>query len=362
MTDRASPAIPAIIILTVVVGLWSAGHASAQPGVATSISPKIADQLTGLTWSGHGLIVSYGEKTGGLLNLSLDGRTVAPFAPSFSTYNESYIALSNGLAGFPQGHLFVSSNRTIYELDPSGSSYKVFSTPPGASRIGYLAFDTLGAWGYQLLALDDNGLLWTIASNGTAHVVTDFGAKMKPESIAVAPQSFGRFAGYLFIGLEYAFKVVAVPPNDPQHPIEVVETPNEGPERILLVPPSSDLYVAMFNGSVLKVSAATLAPYVGTLLLITEGDSQPVGSMTSLSVVGDNVNGTRFLQLEGRPHFEGADFVAASLGETWTTSARSQGSGTGTSGQAGLPSTWLFGVAAVTVVVVVVAWIIIRRR
>ncbi len=276
------------------------------------MSPLVADQLTGLAWSGHGFIASNGETKGGLLNVSLDGRTVTPFAPSFGTVDEAYIALSDGRAGFPPGQLFVSSNRTIYEFNPEGTEYTAFSSPPGASRIGYLAFDMLGAWGYQLLATDDNGLVWTIASNGTARVVTQFAPDQKPESVAVAPASFGRFAGCLFVGLEYASRVVALPPNDPRHPVNVTQVPNEEPERILLVPPASDLYVAMFNGSILRVGAQSLAPYVGTLLMITEGDSKPVGSMTSLAVVGDNVTETRFFQLEGHPHFEGADFVHAS--------------------------------------------------
>ncbi len=339
------------------------GLASSQ---TSSSPPKVVDQLTGLAWDGHDFRASYGETSGGLLNVSLDGTTVSHFAPSFTGIDEVYIAVSHGDGGFRAGDLFVSSNRTIYEISPSGSNVSVFSSPPGASRIGYLAFDTLGAWGHRLLAADDNGLLWSIGPNGTGRVITDFGKGVKPEGIAVAPPSFGRFSGYLFICLEYASKVVAVPPNDSGPIVNVTQFPGEEPERVMLVPPSSDLYVAKFaSGTIFRMSASDLASYVGTLLVITEGDVKPVGSMTSLKVVDGNITTTRFYQQEDNPHFEGADFVPTSAAHGSTATQGTGASATSSTTQEGQSfngSTVEFAaVVAVVAVVVVAIGIMVRR-
>src|SRR5437879_2487405 len=127
--------------------------------------------LTGMTWDGKEFIASYGISNVPLINVSLDGQKVTPFAPKFVGKDECYAAVSQGKAGFPAGYLYVNFDPSIYQIDPTGSSVTVFSTPPGSSRIAYVAFDTVGTWGYALFALDDNGLLWSIKSDGTAKVL-----------------------------------------------------------------------------------------------------------------------------------------------------------------------------------------------
>src|SRR5438105_2425826 len=122
------------------------------PGQAATNAFFVTKALVGLAWNGTDFIASYGENASSLLKVSLDGKTVTPFAPSFAGKNETYIAVSEGNAGFPKDMLYVSSLRSIYEVSPSGDTYRVFSTPPGVSRIGYLAFDRVGTWGHALLA------------------------------------------------------------------------------------------------------------------------------------------------------------------------------------------------------------------
>ena len=308
------------LVLLAILGVSSA---SAQ----TTSSPVVKSQLTGLTWNGSSFIASYGEFTSYLLNVSLDGKTITPFAPSFSGQNETYIALSDGTGGFPKGQLFVSSLHSIYEMSPNGSSFHVFSTPPGVQRIGYLAFDRVGTWGHVLFAVDDNGLLWSIASNGTAKTIENFGAGQKPEGIVVAPQTYGGFGGYLFVSLEYGKALVAMAPNDLSKVIPVLKFPTEAPERILLIPPASDLYVAKFvAGTILRVPAANLTTYAGSLLVITEGDVEANGSMTVLQAAGSNLTQTRIFAETDHPHFEAADFVPQALSSSTTLSTSAPGS------------------------------------
>jgi hypothetical protein len=291
-----------------VLGILLVSNASAQ----TSTSPIfVKKELTGLAWTGGEFIASYGENVSYLLNVSIDGKTITPFAPSFSGLNETYIAFSDAGAGFPKGLLYVSSEQHIYEISPSGDAFRIFSSPPGASRIGYLAFDRVGTWGHDLLAVDDNGLLWSVAANGTAKVIENFGAGQKPEGIAVAPLTFGGLGGYLVICLEHGTtRVVAIPPNDTGKIITLAQFPGEEPERVLSIPPNSDLFAAKWtDGTIVRVPAANLSKQAGSLLVITEGDVSATGSITVLNAVGQNVTQARIFEETDHPHFEGADFV-----------------------------------------------------
>jgi len=326
--------------------------------------------LTGMTWDGKEFIASYGISNVPLINVSLDGQKVTPFAPKFVGKDECYAAVSQGKAGFPAGYLYVNFDPSIYQIDPTGSAVTVFSTPPGSNRIAYVAFDTVGSWGYVLFALDDNGLLWSIKSDGTAKVLGNLSIfanaqsnrnGLKPEGIAVAPQSFGALGGYLFVTLEGAGRILAIPPNDTKV-IPLAFMANEEPERILQIPAASDLYVAEFDtGARVRVPAANFTNFVGSLLVITEGENEPFGSFTVLQPAGSNITMTRIGNVTGRPHYEGASFVPASASAgTQTTSLIETPIATPIAGAVSTPV--LVGGAVLIVAVVVLAVFLISRR
>jgi hypothetical protein len=313
----------AVVLVGMFVLSGMTARADSSPGAT---GPVIAKQLIGLTWDGKEFITSYNETKTHLLNVSLNGQRVVPFAPNFSATKEVYLAASQGDAGFPKGYLYAGAGLSIFEFTPTGDSWRVFSSPPGASRISYVAFDTVGTWGYALFALDDNGLLWSITADGAAKVLEDFsnfgqGQRLKPEGIAVAPQSFGSFGGQLIITLQAATRVLAIPPNDTSKVVTIAQLPGEEPERVLVIPPESDLYVAAWvNGTAYRVPAADLSRYVGSLIVITEGEIEPFSSFTVLQATGDNVTKTRIGTVSGSPHLEGATFVPSSLAGGATTS------------------------------------------
>src|SRR5207247_9513527 len=112
---------------------------------------------------------------------------------------EVYVAVSPGQAGFPAGELFLCSGDSIYELDSSGASAKLVSTPAKGTTINFLAFDNDGSWGFLLYALGAVGQLWAIYSSGRASLVTKLGDGLTPEGVAVAAPAFGRFAGDIFV-------------------------------------------------------------------------------------------------------------------------------------------------------------------
>ena len=306
----------AVVLAAMFVLSGMTARADSSPAAS---GPVIAKQLIGLTWDGKEFIASCNETDTHLLNVSLDGQTVVPFAPNFSATKEVYLAVSQGNAGFPKGYLYASAGLSVFEFTPTGSSWRVFSSPPGASRISYVAFDTVGTWGYSLFALDDDGLLWSIRADGAAKVLENFsnfgqGQHLKPEGIAVAPRSFGSFGGQLIITLQAADRVLAIPPNDTGRVVTIAQLPGEEPERVLVIPPGSDLYVASWvSGKTYRVPAADLSGYVGSLMMITEGELEPFSSFTVLQATGDNVTMTRLAAVPGSPHLEGAAFVPSSL-------------------------------------------------
>ncbi len=282
-----------------------------------------------VTWTGSAFIASSRDSVTRLLKIGTDG-IVQSFATAFSGQGEVYVAVSNGKAGFPEGQLFLCTGDSIYQLDPAGNSPRLFSTPAKGKTINYLAFDTDGAWGFLLYALNASGQLWAIGSTGQASLVVNLGVNLVAEGIAVAPPTFGGLAGDMVISMEGSHKVVAIPKNSPSTLFTLATFPGEAPERVLFIPSSSDLFVAKYDqGAVVRIAASNFASYAGSLLVITEGEAGQTGSLSVLKAVGMNVTVSTLFQDPTSPHFEGAAFVPSRL--------TMGGSSTRTTGVASLP-------------------------
>ncbi len=275
----------------------------------------------GVVWTSGGFIASHqddGETK--LVRISLDGKTVEPFAPSFKGEGEVYIALSHGKAGFPEGYLYVSSGNSIYEIDPSGSRVRFFAKPFEAMGLGYIAFDTVGTWEYLLYAVNFNGLLWSVDAAGNVKQVVNLGNDLLPESITVAPEDFGDFGGDLVISLEMGRKVIALSKKDPGKATVLIEFKGESPERVLPIPSGSNLYLAKYEANtIVKISADQFTPHVGGLVVITEGEAGEPGSITVLKAKGNTITITKIYEDPKSPHFEGAVFLPVTSAQTVTT-------------------------------------------
>ncbi len=312
-----------------------------------------------VTWAGSAFIASSRDGATRLVKVGTDG-AVQPFAASFSGQGEVYVAISGGKAGFPDGQLFLCSGDSIYEMDQAGGSATSFSTPSKGTTINYIAFDTTGAWGFLLYALDASGQLWAIDSTGRATLVTSLGSNLTPEGIAIAPSTFGSFSGDMIVSLESSHGVVALSKGSPGTVTTLVNFSGEAPERVLLIPDGSDLFVAKYDqGVIVRIAARAFANYAGSLLVITEGEAGQTGSLSVLKAVGSNVTVTPLFQDSTSPHFEGAAFVPAELIPTVnsTTSGVTTSSSQTVSTYTALA---LFAIAGG--IIVVFALIVIRRR
>ncbi|MDP7657838.1 MAG: hypothetical protein QF812_01340 [Nitrososphaerales archaeon] len=273
----------------------------------------------GLAWINGSFIVSSTNGDTHLLKISRDGQTIEPFAPIFSGEGEVYIAISPGKAGFPEGYLYVSSGNSIYEIDPSGNEVRLFSKPYEEMGLGHIAFDTVGTWGNLLYAVNYNGLLWSIDSDGNANLVVDLGNDLLPESIDFAPLDFGDFGGDMLIALEMGRKVIAMSDEDPGQATILIEFDDESPERVLVIPAESDLYIAKKDENlVVKIASGYFSSHQGGLVVITEGEYGEHGSITILEADGKVIVITKIAENLENPHFEGAVFVNPTVFETVT--------------------------------------------
>ncbi|MDA4128907.1 MAG: hypothetical protein OK422_05595 [Thaumarchaeota archaeon] len=304
------------------------------PSVASSLAPTptrfhVSSHVVGLVWTGHEFIASYRDGTTKLLRASGNGSTIEPFAPAFTGQGEVYIALSAGEAGFPSGYLYMSSGGSVYQADPQGKTVKSFSNV-SKSTLEFIAFDETGAWGHDLLALSASGEVWTIDSRGLPNLVTSLGDNLVPEGITVAPSTFGSYGGNLIVSLEARHSVIAISHDNPLANRTLATIPGEAPERVLVIPAGEALYVAKYDdGSVVGFGAGNFSSVVGSILMITEGESGQTGSLTVLTAAGNNVTASRIFEDHTSPHFEGAAFASSF---SVTTSASSSVAGGGLSG------------------------------
>jgi len=283
-----------------------------QPSLiyAATIDFAVLKKPVGLTWANGEILASYRDNVTRLVKIALDGKTIEPFAPSFSGEGEVYLAVSPGKSGFQKGYLYVSSGNSIYEINPSGTEVKLFSKPFEPMGLGYLAFDTVGTWGYNLYAVNFNGLLWSVDSSGKATLILDLGNDLLPESIAFAPESFGDFGGDLIITLEMGRKVVTVSKKDPTKITVLAEFSEESPERVLTIPSDSDLLLAKYDeDKIVMIPAENFSNYKDALVIITEGEAGENGSVTVLQANKGLILVTKMFDNIKNPHFEGAVFI-----------------------------------------------------
>jgi hypothetical protein len=206
---------------TIVIG------ASASPAtwdLAAPI-PRVFD-VAGPTPDGS-LVVASGGK---LFRLNLGTGARAQFAGGPSGYpgaggEEPYIAVAPeaaaGHGGFVPGDVFVLQLRPaggILRID-SGGVARQLANVAGVDSLNGIAFDETGMFGYRLLVIGPHAHHTTVAavdSTGLVSVITRQGPNVEG-GIAVAPSSFGRFAGALVAADELSGTVYAIAPDGSSH-------------------------------------------------------------------------------------------------------------------------------------------------
>jgi hypothetical protein len=172
-----------------------------------------------------GTIVVAAEKRLALLRPS---GAVQPFARGQAGYlspggEEPYIALSTGAPAHVRGcraggqSLYVlrlQKGTGVTAVDQRGEARSFAGLPPNGLENG-IAFDSTGRFGHRLLVTATSGsrtTVYAIDCRGSVATVTTSAPKVEG-GIAVAPATFGRFAGDLIAPDESSGRVYAIAPD-----------------------------------------------------------------------------------------------------------------------------------------------------
>jgi hypothetical protein len=144
---------------------------------------------------------------------------------------EPYIAtVSSGIAShstFQPDDVFVLQLKPaggVLRIDSTGIAHQ-FANLGGVDSLNGIAFDETGAFGYRLLVTGPHAHHTTVAAidgDGQVSVITTQAPTVEG-GLAVAPSTFGRFAGDLIAPDELSGKIYAVAPDGTS---QLVATPN----------------------------------------------------------------------------------------------------------------------------------------
>jgi len=266
--------------------------------------------------SQSGALSSFAQSSDGYVAGSADAESYFVIVPG---------ALTTDAAGcsFNDGDLFLLDLTTppgIVRVEPSGHATR-FAMLTGVDTLGGIAIDTTGSFAHRLLVTGSHNnqtTVFAIDCHGASTVLTDSAPPLEG-GIAVAPSTFGQFAGDLIAPDENTGQMWAI---DPSGAATLMSTPNlptggdTGVESVGFVPRGFTLggsaYLAdrgtpnnPFPGtdSLLRLAAADLVGagvQDGDLLVSTEGGGTTVAihCETTCSVV-EVAQGTPGGHIEG---------------------------------------------------------------
>jgi hypothetical protein len=272
--------------------------------------------------------------TAGRLALLRPSGSVQPFASGPGGYvspggEEPYIALSSSSrgrgvrCGYGRDVLYVlrlSKHPGVTAVDAHGRVHPFASLPARALENG-IAFDDTGSFGHRLLVTATAGTrttVYAIDCRGAVATITRSAPKLEG-GIAVAPATFGRFAGDLMAPDENSGRVYAIAPNGRTANVADSGLPHGGDvgvESAGFVPARlGSSWSALVSDrltpgnphpgddAVLRIDAATLAAAgvrPGDLLVATEGGAHTDAvTCTSSCSVRHVADGPAVARLEG---------------------------------------------------------------
>jgi hypothetical protein len=288
----------------------SASTSSATRSVTAASSPPLA-RWTPFVHVKRPLDV-VGPRSDGSIVLAAAGRlwllersgTVVPFATGYRSPGgeEPYIALApsgraQGGCSFPAGTVYalrLGSGRGVVAISAQGGVSR-FATITAPGLIDGIAFDRTGRFGHRLLVTINAGPRTTVDAidcHGSVSTITRSAPRVEG-GIAVAPSTFGRFAGDLIAPDETGGRIFAISPQGGSFLVARSGLPHGGDigvESEAFVPSgaAADALVAdrisprnphPGDDVVLRLSGAALSAagvHAGDLLVATEGGARTI--------------------------------------------------------------------------------------
>jgi hypothetical protein len=161
-----------------------------------------------------------------VLSVSQAG-TITTFSNLPSTGNKCLardVVVSPGLGGFPAFAVYAVQKQTIYKIPKQGGAPTPLVTIDTLENSETsLTFDTVGTFGYNLIAMDRLGEIWKVTHTGFAQLIVDVGHQI--EGGQVAPLDFVPFGGQLLGTDDFTNSVFAVSRVGVESPVVTYDTP-----------------------------------------------------------------------------------------------------------------------------------------
>ena len=206
-----------------------------RPTLRFHVITKTTQKLDSIVWTGRQFLYVQ-NTTNTVWAAPPAGRPLQQFATMPRLVEETRCILSPGSHGFPPGAIFCHSpDNKIYEISPDGSNMTVFASlpapyPPAAD--GALAFDSVGRFGYRLLAATGRsggakpagGLVYAIDHSGHVQHVGSYAGPGGADELVIAPRRFGSVAGDALLTVDAGASGGAVVALDPSGRTRTIAT------------------------------------------------------------------------------------------------------------------------------------------
>jgi hypothetical protein len=271
------------VLVAVVAASAAAAVAIASAALPTlhfEVFAKTGIRLTDIAWTGKEFL--YVENTTNTVFAAPPaGLPTRPFASMPKVTEETRSLVSPGAHGWPAGDIYCHSpDNKIYRLSPDGKNVTVFASLHNKTTSdGGLAFDTVGRFGYRLVAATGRsgnpqpagGVVYTIDRAGSVRKVGTYPGPGGSDELVIAPAKFGSVGGWAIVDPDPGQKggsVVAVSPGGQTRTLATLPT---GPNPIAVVGETGGFYVTDTNTrNVYLVRAGQLAQFRGDLILGAE--------------------------------------------------------------------------------------------
>ena len=275
----------ALSLLTAALAAHSSA-ASERPVLHFTVFARTGIRLTDVVWTGSRFLY-VANTTNAVSAAGPAGTPVRKFASLPKMSEETRCVASPGGHGFRAHRIYCHTpDNKIYQLSPNGKTVSVFATLPTTSQSdGALAFDTVGRFGYRLVAATGRsghskpagGAVYTIGATGQVRFVGNYAGPGGSDEIAIAPGGFGAAAGWALLGPDPGASNAAIVAINPSGRTRTLAKLPTGPNPIAVIAPgrrsaaTAGLYVADTNtGIVYLARAAQLAPYRGAVIIGSE--------------------------------------------------------------------------------------------
>jgi hypothetical protein len=295
--------------------------------VTFRVSIDTGIRLTDVVWTGKTFL--YLENTTNTVwATGPNGGPPVRFASMPNEVEETRCAMSSGTHGFSPGDLYCHApDNTIYRIGPDGSVSAFARLPDRSVSDGALAFDTVGKFGYELVAATGRsgapepggGTVFVVAASGAVQPIGTYAGPGGADGICVLPRTFGNASGAVALTLDAGnqgtivlmdrrgrTRTIASLP-DGLNPIAVVAKRSSHPRSRV----QPGLYVTdTASRDVFFAPAVQLAPYVGDLIVGSEVKGlfwivRPRGRGTQTLLVPTSLPAGQTYNLEGAAYVSG---------------------------------------------------------